>query len=121
MNDTSNGPSEDIGTLRTAARQAARRAHAAGDAELEALIADVEALIARLGQPEDATVAGLCTRVARAVANARRIINTRAAQAQRQARDALAASDSYVHEQPWPAIGAAAVAGLVCALLLFRR
>jgi ElaB/YqjD/DUF883 family membrane-anchored ribosome-binding protein len=40
---------------------------------------------------------------------------------QRQARQALAAGDSYVHEQPWEAIGAAAVAGLLVGLLVLRR
>jgi ElaB/YqjD/DUF883 family membrane-anchored ribosome-binding protein len=59
--------------------------------------------------------------VAGAVDNARRALNDRAAQVQRRARAAFAAGDSYVHEQPWEALGAAAVAGLVVGLLLFRR
>lgn len=116
-----NSPGADAEALREAARDAARRARAAGNAEVEQLIAEVEQLISRLGQPADPGVAHLCARVANAVANARRVLQGRAAEVQRQARDALAASDSYVHEQPWPVIGAAAVAGLVFALLVFRR
>jgi ElaB/YqjD/DUF883 family membrane-anchored ribosome-binding protein len=40
---------------------------------------------------------------------------------QRQARGALTAGDTYVREQPWEAIGAAALMGLVIGFLVFRR
>jgi ElaB/YqjD/DUF883 family membrane-anchored ribosome-binding protein len=123
MNSPRNGPTRsadhDARSLRDAARDAARRA--AGNPEVEKLIADVEELINKLGDSRDPAVASLCTRVADAVDNARRALNDRAAQVQRGARAAFAASDSYVHEQPWEALGAAAVAGLVVGLLLFRR
>jgi ElaB/YqjD/DUF883 family membrane-anchored ribosome-binding protein len=121
MNTGNNGPATDARRLADAARDAARRARAAGNTEVEALIADVEELIARLGEPADPGVAQLCTRVANALADARRALGSRAVQAQRQAREALAAGDSYVHAQPWPAIGLAMAAGLVCGLLIFRR
>jgi ElaB/YqjD/DUF883 family membrane-anchored ribosome-binding protein len=123
MDSTRNGPTRgadhDARSLREAARDAARRA--AGNPEVEKLIADVEELINQLGDSRDPAVASLCTRVAGAVDNARRALNDRAAQVQRRARAAFAAGDSYVHEQPWEALGAAAVAGLVVGLLLFRR
>jgi len=123
MQSTKNGPSRtaatDTGSLHEAARDAARRA--AGNPEIERLIADVEALINRVGESRDPAMAGLCARVTEAVDNARRALNERATQVQQRARDAFAASDSYVREQPWEAIGAAAVAGLVVGLLLFRR
>jgi len=121
MNTGNGGPAAETRRLADVAREAARRARAAGNPEVEALIADVEQLIARLGEPADPGVAQLCTRVANALADARRALGTRVAQAQRQAREALHASDGYVHEQPWPAIGVAMVAGLVCGLLVFRR
>ena len=122
MDNTTNGPGGgNAGTLREAARAAARRAHETGNVEVEKLCADVEELIARLGEPADARVAHLCARVAAAVANARQVLNSRAARVQRQAHDAFVASDSYVHGQPWRAIGAAGVAGLVLGLLVFRR
>jgi ElaB/YqjD/DUF883 family membrane-anchored ribosome-binding protein len=109
----------DTQSLREAAREAARRA--AGNPELEQLIADVEALIDRLGEPKDPTTAQLCGRVAEAVARARRVLNDRAAQVQRQTREALQAGDEYVRSQPWESVGVAAVAGLVVGMLLFRR
>ena len=121
MSTSNDSPAAEARRLADAAREAARRARAAGNVEVEELVADVEALIARLGEPGDPAVAHLCGRVANAVTNARRALNSRAILAQRQAREALAAGDSYVHEQPWPVIGAAMLAGLVCGVLLFRR
>jgi ElaB/YqjD/DUF883 family membrane-anchored ribosome-binding protein len=121
MDTLKNGPGGDASTLRQAAREAARRAQATGNVEVEKLCADVEELISRLGQPADPNMAHLCARVAEAVANARRALNTRATQVQRQAREAFGASDSYVHQQPWQAIGVAAVAGVLLGMLAFRR
>jgi ElaB/YqjD/DUF883 family membrane-anchored ribosome-binding protein len=121
MDTMKNGLSGDATTLREAARQAARRAQATGNIEVEKLCTDVEELINRIGQPADPQLAHLCARVAEAVANARRALNTRATQVQRQARSAIVAGDTYVHEQPWQAIGAAAVVGVVIGLLALRR
>ena len=121
MDTTKNGPGGDATTLRAAARDAARRAQATGNIEVEELCADVEELINRIGQPADPNIAHLCARVAEAVANARQALNTRANLVQRQARDAFVAGDEYVHEQPWQAIGAAAVVGVLIGLLAFRR
>jgi ElaB/YqjD/DUF883 family membrane-anchored ribosome-binding protein len=109
----------DAQSLRDAVRAAATRA--AGNPEVEQLIADVEALIDRLGDPKDPATAQLCTRVAEAVARARLAVSERAAQVQRQTRDALQAGDAYVRTQPWESVGVAAVAGLVVGMLLFRR
>lgn len=121
METMKNGPGGDATTLRQAAREAARRAQATGNIEVERLCADVEELIGRIGQSADPNVAHLCARVSEAVANARRTLNTRATQVQRQARDVFVASDAYVHDQPWQAIGAAAVVGVLIGLLAFRR
>jgi ElaB/YqjD/DUF883 family membrane-anchored ribosome-binding protein len=38
-----------------------------------------------------------------------------------QTKAAAQATDQYVHENPWPSIGIAAVAGLVVGVLLGRR
>ena len=121
MDTMKDGPGGDATTLRDAAREAARRAQATGNVEVEKLCADVEELINRIGQSGDPNVAHLCARVAEAVANARRALNTRANQVQRQARDAFVAGDAYVREQPWQALGAAAVVGVLIGLLAFRR
>ena len=38
-----------------------------------------------------------------------------------RAKDAAKATDDYVHENPWQAIGIAAAVGLVAGLLMSRR
>lgn len=109
----------DAQSLKEAAREAAQRA--VGHPEVQQLIADVEALIDRLGEAKDPATAHLCARVAEAVERAKRAVNVRAATVQRQAREALEAGDTYVRAQPWESVGVAAVAGLVVGMLLFRR
>ena len=42
-------------------------------------------------------------------------------QAVERAKDAAKATDDYVHENPWQAIGIAAAVGLVTGLLISRR
>lgn len=107
----------DARALRHAARDAARHARAAGNAELQLLIEDVEELIQRVGDTVDPETLRVRERVAEAVANARDSIAERSA----QVRQALSASDHYVRNQPWEAVGAAAVLGVVLGFLVFRR
>jgi len=110
----------DARALRDAARDAARHARAAGNAEVQKLIEDVEDLIRHLGATVDPDTARLRARVADAVTDTRRALAEGATQVRRHAGEALAASDTYVHAQPWQAIGAAAVAGLVVGFLVRR-
>lgn len=121
MNNGPNGPVKEARSLKEAAREAARRAQATGNVEVENLIADVEQLIDQLATSTDPGVATMCAKVADALASAKRSLGVRATQVQRQAREALTASDDYVHDEPWRAIGAAAVAGLLLGLLVGRR
>ena len=120
-NDAAHVIAEETRTLRAAARDAARRARAAGNQEVEKLIGEVEELIARLADTADPGIARLRARVAETLRTTRRAVTESAAQVQRQARGALTAGDSYVREQPWEAIGVAAVMGLVIGFLVFRR
>jgi ElaB/YqjD/DUF883 family membrane-anchored ribosome-binding protein len=112
---------EESRNLREAAREAARRARAAGNQEVEDLIGDVEELIERLADTTDPAIARVRARVTDALRRTRRAVSSGAVEAQRQARNAWATGDNYVHEQPWEAIGAAALTGLVIGLLLLRR
>jgi ElaB/YqjD/DUF883 family membrane-anchored ribosome-binding protein len=121
VNDAARALGEDARALRDAARAAAHRAHIAGNAEVEKLILDVEDLVRQLADSVDPRIARLRARVTDTVRATRRAISDGAGQVQRQARDALSVGDSYVHEQPWQAVGAAALVGLIAALVLFRR
>ena len=120
-NDAGHAIAEETRTLKAAARDAARRARVAGNQEVEKLIGEVEELIARLADTADPGIARLRARLADTLRTTRRAVSESAAQVQRQARGALTAGDTYVREQPWEAIGAAAVMGLVIGFLVFRR
>ncbi len=95
---------------------------AAGNQEVEKLIGEVEELIARLADTADPGIARIRARVAETLRTTRRAVTESATQVQkRQARGAMTAGDTYVREQPWEAIGVAAVMGLVIGFLVFRR
>jgi ElaB/YqjD/DUF883 family membrane-anchored ribosome-binding protein len=121
VSDASRTVAEEARGLKRAARAAAHRARALGNAEVEKLIADVEELVTRLADTADPGIAHLRTRVTDTLRSTRRAVADSAAQLQRQARDTLEAGDTYVREQPWQAIGAATLVGLVVGLLVFRR
>jgi ElaB/YqjD/DUF883 family membrane-anchored ribosome-binding protein len=121
VNDAARALAEEARGLRDAARAAARRARTVGNAEVENLISDVEELIARLADTADPAIARLRSRVTDTVRSTRRAIAGSAAHAQRQAREVLSAGDSYVREQPWEAVGAAVLVGVIVGLLVFRR
>ncbi len=104
-----------------AAADAARRVRSAGNQEVNNLIADVEDLVTRVGEAADPEIARLREKVERALATAKQAIADGADQVQRQAKDAVAAGDRYVREQPWQAIGIAALAGLAVGFLVSRR
>jgi ElaB/YqjD/DUF883 family membrane-anchored ribosome-binding protein len=111
----------DARAMRDAARSAARHARAAGNAEIEALIEDVEQLIHQIGEAAEPEMARARERVTDAVASTKRAIAGGATQVRRQAGEALEAGDSYVRGQPWKAVGAAAALGLIVGVLAFRR
>jgi hypothetical protein len=56
-----------------------------------------------------------------AVDVARKSLARGAEQVQRKAQEAIDASDEYVHEAPWQAIGMAALAGSVVGFLVTRH
>jgi ElaB/YqjD/DUF883 family membrane-anchored ribosome-binding protein len=121
--DTTANPGEraDPRTIKRAAREAAHQAGAAAGEEMQNLLADVDDLINRVGDAADPEVRRLRSKVAAAVAATRQSIADGTEQVQRQAKQALEASDRYVHNQPWEAIGIAALAGIAVGFLVSRR
>jgi ElaB/YqjD/DUF883 family membrane-anchored ribosome-binding protein len=93
----------------------------AANQEVRKLIADVEELIRRVADAADPELARLRAKVESTVATTKRAISDGTEQVQRQAKDAFEASDRYVRDQPWEAIGIAAIAGLAIGLLVGRR
>jgi ElaB/YqjD/DUF883 family membrane-anchored ribosome-binding protein len=86
--------------------------------EVQNLIADVEDLVDRVGEAADPEIRRLRAKVAEAVVSTKSSIAAGADQVQRHAKDAFDASDRYVRNQPWEAIGIAALAGIAVGFLV---
>jgi ElaB/YqjD/DUF883 family membrane-anchored ribosome-binding protein len=93
----------------------------AGGQEVNDLIADVQDLLSRLAHVADPEIARLRFKVSQGVAAAKRTLADGTDQVQQHAKRAMSASDGYVRDQPWQAIGIAAAAGLVVGFLVARR
>jgi ElaB/YqjD/DUF883 family membrane-anchored ribosome-binding protein len=106
---------------KSAARDKVQQVGAAASDEVQNLIADVEDLIDRVSDAADPEVKRLRSKVAAAVASTKKTIASGADQVQRQAKEAFDASDRYVRNQPWEAIGIAALAGVAVGFLLSSR
>jgi len=120
-NDLDRELRHDGKTIKGAAREAARQARVAANQEVRKLIADVEELIRRVGDAADPELARLRAKVESTVATTKGAISDGTEQVQRQAKEVFEASDRYVRDQPWEAIGIAAIAGLAIGFLVGRR
>jgi ElaB/YqjD/DUF883 family membrane-anchored ribosome-binding protein len=89
--------------------------------DLKAVIDDAEELLKATAGAAGDKISGLRARTEERLRAAR----ARLADAQEdvigQAKDAARATDTFVHEHPWGAIGVAAAAGLLVGLLIARR
>jgi len=115
--DTSGRPHTDVEAVRAASRQA----RAAVRDEVRVLIAEVKNLIRCVRSAKDPEVARARAGVQRAAAATKSVLAARTDQVRRQAGVAFDASDRYVHEQPWRAIGVVAVSGIIIGWLLAGR
>jgi ElaB/YqjD/DUF883 family membrane-anchored ribosome-binding protein len=89
--------------------------------DFKAVVADAEALLLATANQGGEKVAEMRSKVEGSLMTAK----ARMAEAQvaiiARTREAAKATDEYVHENPWKAIGAAAGVGLVIGLLIGRR
>jgi len=90
-------------------------------AEIKNLIADVEDLVARIADLQDADVARVRHKVLRAIDTAKSSLADSADTVRRQAQRVAATADDYVHDNPWAAVGIAAAVGAVVGALASRR
>jgi ElaB/YqjD/DUF883 family membrane-anchored ribosome-binding protein len=131
VDDTRRNTMETFGTSDSARASGQRLANDIGEgvnavknvasAEIRNLIADVEDLVARIADLKDADVARVRSKVLKAVDAAKEGLVDRADTLRRQARQAVASADDYVHDRPWQAVGIAAVVGAVVGILATRR
>jgi ElaB/YqjD/DUF883 family membrane-anchored ribosome-binding protein len=113
MNDTTHAMGSDEGTT------APQRDKLMSD--LKVLIADAEELLrATAGQTSNGAAA-LRGRVQDTLERAKASLAETQAEAIARAKAAGQAADTYVHDNPWKAIGAAAGIGLLIGLLMSRR
>src|SRR5580692_1847898 len=73
--------------------------------ELKSLIADVEDLVARIADLNDADVVRVRNKVQRAVDSAKQSVAESADSLRRRAQNAASTADDYVRDSPWQAVG----------------
>jgi len=89
--------------------------------DFKVVVADAEALLkASAGQGGEA-LAAVRTRVEESLAAAKEKMSDAEAELLMKTRAAAKATDEYVHDHPWNAVGVAAGVGLLIGLLISRR
>jgi ElaB/YqjD/DUF883 family membrane-anchored ribosome-binding protein len=86
--------------------------------QLQKFFDDVEELLERVAGMNEPDVARLRTRVESSIEKAKASVRSGAQTAVEGTRKAAAATDEYVHRNPWLAIGATATIGLMLGALL---
>jgi ElaB/YqjD/DUF883 family membrane-anchored ribosome-binding protein len=90
-------------------------------ADLNQLIADADVLLKATAHEAGDKVADMRSRLTESLQTAREKLADADAAVRAKTREVARATDAYVHENPWKAIGVAAGAGLVIGLLIGRR
>jgi ElaB/YqjD/DUF883 family membrane-anchored ribosome-binding protein len=119
--DNGGGTGGAAKTLKSGAGAAAQTLREASGQEVRNLMADVQDLLGQLAHVADPELARLRTKVEGALATAKQTLVDGTGQVQRQAKDAMAATDGYVRGQPWQAVGLAAVVGIAVGFMVGRR
>jgi ElaB/YqjD/DUF883 family membrane-anchored ribosome-binding protein len=85
------------------------------------LVTDVEDLIKKVANVDDAEIAEIRTKVEQTLAKAKTTAGQGIAAVKGRAEDVTEATDVYVRENPWAAIGVAAAVGIVIGFIAGRR
>ena len=89
--------------------------------EVQNLLADVEELLGRITNIDDADIAAVRERVSDSIGKARDSMQSTASKLQDRAVSAAGTADDFAHDNPWSLIGISAVAGIVIGMLVARR
>jgi ElaB/YqjD/DUF883 family membrane-anchored ribosome-binding protein len=90
-------------------------------ADLKVVVADAEELLRATASQAGEKVAAARERIQASLATAKVKLTDAERALLEKSKLAAKAADEYVHENPWQAVGAAAVAGLVLGILISRR
>ena len=90
-------------------------------AELRAVIANAENLLERAADEVGNNAVGLRERLRQRMSDAKDSLYSLQSAATDKARAAGRATDDYVHENPWRAVGIAAGIGLLLGVIIGRR
>jgi ElaB/YqjD/DUF883 family membrane-anchored ribosome-binding protein len=85
------------------------------------LVADVEDLINKVAHITDADIARVRDKVQTTLVSARQSVEQNAMRLRDGSRELVRATDGYVHERPWTALGIAAAVGVLLGALTVRR
>ena len=111
---------ETAGTGRRGRRADTNGESARGD-EWRNLVADVEDLVKKVANVDDAEIAEIREKVEDTLAKAKTTASEGVAAVRARAGEASEATDEYVRENPWAAIGIAAAIGIVIGFVAGRR
>ncbi len=89
--------------------------------EWKNLVADVEDLVKKVAHVDDAEIAEIRAKVVDTLAKARTSASAGIAAVRGRTEDVTEATDVYVRENPWSAIGVAAAVGIVIGFIAGRR
>jgi len=89
--------------------------------EFQNFLADIETLIKSLASLTGSELENAKAQLNQRIAAAKVAIAEVRSNVAQQARDTIAFTDTYVHEQPWKAVGAGATIGFLLGFILARR
>ena len=89
--------------------------------DLQAVIADAEDLLRAIAGQTGDKVSELRARIEERLVHTRRRLSDAQRTVMERGRAAARATDHFVHEQPWQAVGLAALTGLAVGVLIGRR
>jgi ElaB/YqjD/DUF883 family membrane-anchored ribosome-binding protein len=103
------------------AAEEADTARKSGNPELGRLITDVEDLVRKVAHLTDADIARVRRKVEQTLGAVRSSVEQGTARVRAGSKQLADATDGYVHDRPWTALGIAAAVGVLLGVLSARR